>query len=299
MTRGAHPEAGLRYDAEGFVPALDDTPLFWGERGAGESAVVLCDGLGCDGFAWHYLQPGLATDRRVLHWHYRGHGRSGSPREPERLTVGELARDLLGLLDARQVERAVLAGHSLGTQVILELYRIAPERVAGLLLVCGSSGQITRSFRGGAWLGDVLPGVRHGVRTHGEAVRALWGRLPSRVAYRLACWSGEVDAATMRPDDFRRYWDAVAHIAPETFFQLLASGGEHSAEDLLERVAVPTLVIAAERDTFTPPERARSLAERIPGAEYFEVRGGSHAALVEQPGAVLLRIEKFLAERVR
>ena len=39
-------------------------------------AIVLSDGIGCDGFAWKYLQPHLAKTHRVLHWHYRAHGRS-------------------------------------------------------------------------------------------------------------------------------------------------------------------------------------------------------------------------------
>jgi pimeloyl-ACP methyl ester carboxylesterase len=57
-------------------------------------------------------------------------------------------------------------------------------------------------------------------------------------------------------------------------------------------------VIAAERDTFTPPELAKAMADRIPGAELFVLRGGSHAAVVEQPEAIVLRMEKFLRERL-
>jgi pimeloyl-ACP methyl ester carboxylesterase len=82
------------------------------------------------------------------------------------------------------------------------------------------------------------------------------------------------------------------------FFTMLENAGEHTAEDLLETIGVPTLVIAAERDTFTPPELAAQMAERIPGGELFVLRGGSHAAVIEQPEAIVLRMEKFLRERV-
>ena len=51
---------------------------------AGEPGAVLCDGLGCDGFVWKYLQPYLQQSHRVLRWHYRGHGRSGLPRHRDR-----------------------------------------------------------------------------------------------------------------------------------------------------------------------------------------------------------------------
>ena len=82
------------------------------------------------------------------------------------------------------------------------------------------------------------------------------------------------------------------------FLPLLRAAGEHTAEDLLPDVAIPTLVLAAERDTFTPPELAQSMADRIPGAEIMIIVGGSHAAPVEQPTAILDRIRTFLASRL-
>ena len=82
------------------------------------------------------------------------------------------------------------------------------------------------------------------------------------------------------------------------FLAMLRLAGEHSAEDLLGVIDVPAIVIAAERDTFTPAALAKHMAEAIPGGELFELRGASHAAPVEQPVAVELRVDKFLDERV-
>ena len=85
---------------------------------------------------------------------------------------------------------------------------------------------------------------------------------------------------------------------PDVFLSMLKLAGEHTAEDVLEHITVPTLVVAGERDTFTPPALATFMTEHIPGAEHFVVRGGSHATPIEQPVALELRIEKFLRERV-
>jgi hypothetical protein len=57
-------------------------------------------------------------------------------------------------------------------------------------------------------------------------------------------------------------------------------------------------VISAERDTFTPPALAEHMSKRIPGAELFMLRGASHAAPIEQPVAIQLRIDKFFRERI-
>ncbi|HEY8431149.1 MAG TPA: alpha/beta hydrolase [Sandaracinaceae bacterium] len=288
----------MEYDRQGFATAGDGTRLFYGVRGEGPTTIVLSDGIGCDGFAWKYLQPHLATDHRVVHWHYRAHGRSGLPVDAGRIDVPAHARDLWSVLDALQIERAVLIGHSMGTQVSLEAYRLAPERVTGLVLVCGSYGKVTATFHGSDVLKQVLPAILDAVERRKGLARALWGRLPPKLAFHIARLSKEVDALAIREEDFRPYMEHVSAMDPSIFLAMLRCAGEHTAEDLLERVTAPTLVISAERDTFTPPVLAQHMAETIPGAELFVLRGASHAAPIEQPVAIQLRIDKFLRERV-
>lgn len=287
----------MDYDRQGFATAGDGTRLFYGVRGEGP-AIVLNDGIGCDGFAWKYLQPHLAVDHRVVHWHYRAHGRSGLPADPGRIDVPAHARDLLSLLDALELEQAVLVGHSMGTQVALEAYRLAPERVAGLILLCGSYGKVTATFHGSDMLKQVLPAILDAVERRKGLARALWGRLPPKLAFHIARLSKEVDALAIREEDFRPYMEHFATMDPSIFLAMLRHAGEHTAEDLLERITAPTLVISAERDTFTPPVLAQHMAETIPGAELFSLRGASHAAPIEQPVAIQLRIDKFLRERI-
>ena len=286
-----------------FARGADGTRLFYTVTGPEEPAVgsptmVLSDGIGCDGFAWKYLAPHLAKTYRVVHWHYRAHGRSGAPVDPACIDIDAHARDLVAVLDDAQVDRALLFGHSMGTQVCLEGYRLAPARVAGLALLCGSYGRITATFHGSDALARVLPTIIDLVEKNEGVVRAVWGRMPAGLAFRIARLSGEVDAIALREEDFRWYVEHVAAMEPKTFLAMLRLAGEHSAEDLLPKIDVPTIVISADRDTFTPAALARHMAESIPGGELFELRGASHAAPVEQPVAVELRVEKFLEERV-
>ncbi|MCA9579323.1 MAG: alpha/beta hydrolase [Polyangiales bacterium] len=288
------------YEQHGTLPDRDGVPLFYGLAGQGRPGLplVLNDGIGCDGFAWRYLMPHLARRHPVVHWNYRAHGRSGMGPGLSRLTLPALAEDLLRLMDGLQLERAALVGHSMGTQVALEAYRLAPERVAGLVLLCGSYGRITHTFRGNDMLHRVLPGVSALVARHRSAARGVFGRIPASVAYRLGTLSGEIDARTFGRADFERYWDHIATMDPDRFLSLLDAAGSHTAEDLLPHVRTPTLVVAADGDTFTPPALAAEMAEQIPDAEHFVVRAASHAAPVEHPDIIQLRIDKFLRERV-
>ena len=287
----------MRYERQGFASAPDGTRLFWGERGRG-APIVLNDGIGCDGFAWKYLQPHLAETHRVVHWHYRAHGRSGLPVDPGRIDVPAHARDLLRLLDELEIEDAIMCGHSMGTQVALEAYRLHPERIRGLVLVCGSYGKITATFHGSDVLKQVLPSIIEVVEQWRGLARALWGRIPPKLAFHMARLSKEVDALTLREEDFRPYMEHVASMDPQLFLAMLRYAGEHTAEDVLGRIAVPTLIFAAERDTFTPAALAEHMADSIPDAELFVLRGASHAAPVEQPVAIQTRVDQFLRERL-
>jgi pimeloyl-ACP methyl ester carboxylesterase len=78
---------------------------------------------------------------------------------------------------------------------------------------------------------------------------------------------------------------------------MLRAAGDHTAEDWLGEVDVPVLIVAGEKDTFTPASLSEHMAERIPNAELLMVTGGSHVTPIEQPQLVLARIREFV-ERV-
>jgi pimeloyl-ACP methyl ester carboxylesterase len=281
-------------EREDFVDADDGTRIYFRSVGEGP-AVVLCDGIMCEGFVWKYLRPLLARSHRVIHWNYRGHGRSGRPRDLTRVGILDHARDLWRVLDAAGVDRAVLMGHSMGTQVCLEGYRAEPTRTAGLVLMCGSYGRITRTFHGTDALAKALPYVRALREQYPRLVRALFAYTPTRLVLQSAKLLREIDPVRIRAEDMLPYFEHLAMMDPDVYLRMLEAAGLHSAEDLLRTVRTPTLVIAAERDSFTPPRLAAQMADQIEGAQYLLVREGSHAVPIEQPEPVNDAVLRFLA----
>ncbi len=282
---------------EGFLESVDGTRIFYERTGRGPT-VVLCDGIACDGFIWKYVRPALESEYDVVHLHWRGHGRSGPPRDPSRIGIVDHARDVHAVLDGLGVSQACLIAHSMGTQVALEAWRQGPDRVAGLVLACGSYGLITRTFHGTDLLSRALPQALAFARQRPGLVRALWSRGPVRLSVWFARQMGEVDAARMRSEDLAPYFEHAIHLDPEMFLAMLAAAGSHTAEDLLPDVSCPTLVIAAERDTFTPVRYAEQMARQIPGAVLLPIPGGSHAAFLEQHDLILAGLTDFLRTRV-
>jgi pimeloyl-ACP methyl ester carboxylesterase len=286
------------YDRECFVEAQDGTRLFVEELGEGRPAVLLTDGIGCDGFAWRYLAPRLAERHRVIHWHFRGHGRSGPPVDPERLSIEDLARDLRRVCDDCGVERPVIVAHSMGVQVALEYYRQNPNEVGALVLMCGTFGRITTTFHGTDLLDQVLPSLVRGSKMFPSLARAVWGRVPAALAFRVACAGRELDGDRIQEEDFQRYWDHAALMNPDVFLRMLQYAGAHDAKGFLPDIDVPVLVVAAEHDTFTPRELADEMARAIPNAELEVIEEASHAAPVEQPDRIADRVEEFLGSRL-
>jgi pimeloyl-ACP methyl ester carboxylesterase len=257
---------------------------------------VLCDGLCCDGFIYKYLWEDLARFCRVAHFHYRGHGRSEHPHDPQCIDVPALADDLLTVIGALGEPDVILVGHSLGTQVALEAYRRNPSAVRALILICGSFGRVTHTFKGSNLLATVLPDLIEWTTKHPKFARGLWARVPVKVALHVAGLMGDINIRAVRVEDVAPYFQHVVHVDFEMFLRMLKCAGEHSAEDLLPLVRVPTLVIAGDKDTITPPALSRAMQEAIPGARLCLVPDGTHVAPLEHRELVAQAIEAFLNE---
>src|SRR2546430_39210 len=111
---------------------LDGCVTAYRERGTGESVLLLHPGFEAD--AMRPLLDQHALQRyRLIAPHRRGYG-SSDPAQPP-VGMAELASDVISLLDALDIERAHLVGHSLGGCVALEVARARPERVGRLALL--------------------------------------------------------------------------------------------------------------------------------------------------------------------
>ena len=287
------------YFRQDFLTVPDGADLFYEVRGdRGATTAILCDGLGCDGFVWKYLWPILTPKRQVMHWHYRGHGKSGVPSDPSRIGVEFTCDDLARVMDHLKIEGAVFFGHSMGTQVALEFHRRHPGRVRGLVLLCGSYGTPLDTWHDHTLMRLAFPRLSGLVEKYPKAARAITSTLMgTEIALNIAI-NGELNPELIAPADFAPYMKHLQKMDPVMFVRTLDSLKDHSALDHLPHVDVPTLVVGGEIDKFTPVWLAQRTAELIPNAEYLCVPGGSHTAPLERPGMVNHAVDRFLREKV-
>src|SRR5260221_10695378 len=116
----------------------DGVRLYWKLEGADERpALVLLNSIGTDLSLWDATAPHLLSAFRLLRLDTRGHGASDAPEGDYSLAM--LADDVVAVMEAVDVDRAAVAGVSLGGMLAMELVLRHPERVAALALVCTSA----------------------------------------------------------------------------------------------------------------------------------------------------------------
>lgn len=279
---------------ERTIRSFDGTQLYIRSEGTGP-ALLFCDGLGCDGYIWKYLRPVLAPHYRLIFWHYRGHGKSAAPAHPYALNVAAHRSDLLAVMDAVHEARAVMLGHSMGVQLLLDLALWRPERISGLVLLCGGPGRPLDTLHGTATLGRAFPMMCRLALRFPQVAQKLWSRLwQSELCYAWA-HAFEVNAALVQREDLQPYFDHLGRMDVHNFLHMVSHLQTHTVVHRLAQVASPTLIVAGEHDTLTPVRLSQIMQERMPEAQLVVVPKGSHVAPLELPMLVNGHVMRFVA----
>jgi pimeloyl-ACP methyl ester carboxylesterase len=294
-------QGGTLFPKDRCVVSFDGTHLAYTIKGTSGPWIALCAGFCCPDNFWKYLAPVLARNYRVLIWNYRGSGVSGMPREPgyrarnytvDDFTCDRYAKDLKEIFDHEGIEEAILLGHSMGTQVVLEAYRMMPKRVTAIVSITGPYASAIQTFYNTTLAPRLFPVLAPVV---GQVVfRPLWRALfRSPIPHPLAVQMGALGPKT-KAEDMESYYEHFSELDPLVVLKMAQAMHAHSAEDILGKVKVPTLVMVGERDNFVPPWLGHVMSSRIPVAELVVVPGGTHASIIEEPRLVNRTVLDFL-----
>ena len=286
------------FTEQGFVASDDGLELFFRVLGDGDlPALVCCNGVGVSTFFWEYVANHFSGQRQVVLWDYRGHGRSSLPDHTQQVGIPRCARDLGHVLDALKLHKPVLVGHSMGTQVILERYRQDPDNISGLVSILGTYGHPLDTFSDLAASSTIFDLLLHVAARFPRGIDAICKFLVSIPrGFELARALKMVDGDRLSSHDLNQYQRHLAHIGFPFFFRMLQEIVEHTAEDLLDSIAVPMLIIAGEFDAFTPAHLSRKMSELVTDSRLVWLEGASHAGIVEQPERINEVLTSFLAE---
>jgi pimeloyl-ACP methyl ester carboxylesterase len=237
----------------------------------------LVHGLADDHRAWRRLVAPLMLERRVVLYDLRGHGESALGAGDG--TLEQLGADLVGLLDALEIERPVVAGFSLGGTIAMRAAIDHPERIAAIALVATSS-RVNSAARD--WY---LERARLAAAGESSELRETLDRDTEDV-YRQDL--DEVpDGLTIRrqstqdPGGYANACRAMAHL------------NRAPLDDELGGIRARTAILAGELDQHCPPRAGEIIADRIDGSALTVLAGAGHPLPVERPTAVLKAIQSL------
>ena len=270
------------------VTSEDGTRLRVWTNDADGPAVLVCNGLGTNAYAWPaLLDPGCGI--RVVSWNHRGVGGSARPTDPTKVGIDDYVDDAITVLDHAGIDSCVVAGWSFGVNTAFELAVRHPHRVRGLFAVAGVPGN---TF--GAMLEPLrMPRVvrrsislssARALRRGGRLITPLTSRMPL-TAWGLAMlrYSGFM-FPTARPDVVRLAVREFLTTPVDWYMHLALEASQHPRVSL-STIEVPTTFVAGRWDMLSGAREMAGAATRIPHATYVELRGG-HFLPLEQPEAI-------------
>jgi pimeloyl-ACP methyl ester carboxylesterase len=211
--------------------------------------------------------------RNVVALDLPGHGRSEGP---PIATIAGMADWVFRLLDALELPKASLVGHSMGALVALDAAGRRPERTERVACI------------GVAYPMKVSEGFLEAARNNDPAaydMETIWGHAP------------QVPFGGNPNPGMWMYGDMLARLgrlAPGVLYNDLKACNDYSSD--FAGVKCPLLLILGKRDMMTPPRAASFLREKIPGAKTELVELSGHSLMAEAPDATLDALARFFSE---
>jgi 3-oxoadipate enol-lactonase len=237
------------------------------DSGGGGAPLVFVHGLGGSKQGWRdQLDAAREAGYRAIAYDQRGAGESDKPPGP--YSVEDWAQDLIDLLDALELDRVALVGHSVGCMVVEHAALALRERCGALAMLGGVL----------EWPEEAKPAFEQ----RAELARA--GRM-EEIAEAVTGTGLTEAARAQRPELVERMKTMIAANEGHAYAEAALATGRASMREP-ELIACPALAFAGELDPVTPPVGSRAIAAAMPAGESGVVAGGAHWCMLELPERV-------------
>ncbi len=228
--------------------------------------LVFIHGSGGSGALWAYQAQYFSQAYHVVAVDLPGHGRNrGEPIN----TIPGLAEFVISEILRLGLASPIVAGHSLGSAIALQLALDHAEALSALVVVGG-----------GARL-KVLPSIREGILTnHDAAVESM-----ASYAFAKGASKAVVDRAATE----------MRKVSAETLLADLDACNNFDVMQRLGGIQLPTLAIVGQEDFMTPVKYSEFLKAGIPGANLEVIPNAGHMVMIEQPYLFNAALDKFLS----
>lgn len=249
---------------------VDEELLHTVSFGRGERNFLAHSGFVATWEVWLQTFELLSKKWQCVGYDHRGAGESPFPLE--KITREAMVEDVIRVMDALNMETCILAGESMGGQIVMRAALRYPERFEGILLVDSDSVNPEP-------LSDAAQ----------EFISALRTNFPLAI-------KGFVDGCLpeSNSEHYRRWgMNMCLKAGLEATIRMIECGAEGNASYNPQNIQVPTLIIHGRMDQTIPLENSINLAEMIPNAELVVIEGAGHVPILTRTSEVVSAIEKF------
>ena len=193
--------------------------------------------------------------------------------------MDDYARHVLDAMDARKIDKAFLAGLSMGGYICFAIARIAPERMKGLILIDTRETPDTAEAKKGRY--ETIEKVK----AKGVSV-VVDGMLPKMLT---------PQAPPALVTEARQIMMSSSQTGVTAALKAMAERPDST--ETLRAISVPTLIVVGDADTITPPADAQRMASLAPNATLVTIKHAAHLSNMEQPDQFNKAVETFRAVR--
>ena len=281
----------------GYFTSFDGTKIYYETRGQGKPLVFVY-GIVCQMNHWLHQIRHFSSHYQVITFDYRGHHKSETPLEREHLSLEALARDIDGLLNHLEIEKATLFGHSMGVQTVVKTSELFPQRVHAQVFINGFASNPFKGLLGFKTTADILSYVRQLYEKFPNGLQNAWRwALLSPLSIPLTALAGGFNLNLTAKKDIEIYMKGVSLIDFEVFLTLFEDMLNYDGEKVLPKVHQPTLIMTGLKDSVTPAKLQQRMAQLLPNSTWVKIPYGSHCTQLDYPEFVNLKVEKFLRQK--
>ncbi len=263
-----------------LVTVGDEQRIAVRQAGGGDGTpLVLLHGIGSNSSAWAGQFAGFAPTRRVIAWNAPGYPGS-TPLPAPSPTAGDYGTRVIALLDALDIERAVLVGQSLGAIMGTAAVLLQPERFACAVLASPASGYATPE-------GAPIPASV--AERLDEVARTGPAGLAERRAPRLLTERASPEARAI-------IHRVMSEVTVEGYAQASRMLAHADLTSDVARLRIPTLVMWGDEDIVTPPAGCARIAAAVPGGQYRVIPRVGHGFATEAPALFNAALADFLSQ---
>ena len=256
--------------------------LDWGSEGG--QAMLLLHGFTTLAHAWDFFAPTFHDRYHVLALDQRGHGESQWSKNGSYTTEDHLV-DIAGFVDAMNLEKFVLVGHSMGGRNAIMYTGCFPDRVAGLILVDSRPDNDPIASEALRQLLVNIPEEIGSIAELATELVELYPYLSLEMSHHLAS-----HGLRQMPDGkFCPKYDLRMREQSE-----LAGYGVSDLWLFFEQITCPTLIIRGEESPIISRETAQRMCQVNPSAQLMEIEGATHMPPQENPAAFEQAVRSFL-----